>query len=142
MKTQILGLINATGRNLDSQFNRRVLEAVGQHFTRIALTAGTIRPDKGALATHKRAAKDACVRGVVCESEAHIIIPVFLSFEFSKDRFENSIVFFALCAGWDTGTQGHRFLQGQGTDGLVLGLGLGGVYFPGLYYRFSLFFSD
>ena len=74
------------------------LEAVGQHFTRIALTAGTIWPDKGALATIKRAAKDACVRGVVCESKAHIIlIPVFLSFEFSKDRFENSIVFFALC---------------------------------------------
>jgi hypothetical protein len=51
-------------------------------------------PDKGALATLKRAAKDACVRGVVCESEAHIIMTVFLSFEFSKDRFENSIVFF------------------------------------------------
>ena len=75
-----------------------MLEAVGQHFTRIALTAGTIRPDKGALATLKRAAKDACVRGVVCESEAHIIMPVFLSFEFSKDRFENSIVFL-LCVG-------------------------------------------
>ena len=71
----------------------------GQHFTRIALTAGTIWPDKGALATIKRAAKDACVRGVVCESEAHIIIPVFLSFEFSKDRFENSIVFFLRFTG-------------------------------------------
>ena len=53
-------------------------------------------PDKSALATLKSVAKDACVRGVVCESEAHIIMPVFLSFEFSKDRFENSIVFFAL----------------------------------------------